>query len=402
MFLKYATRLQKFRSFVIAVALAIAVNASAQSTLDAVLYSVERNNKSLAAVCQFWEARKLEYQTGLTLPNPTLEGQYLIGSPATAGNQVDILAVQPFDFPTTYKKRRELAAAQGEVSNSQFSERRMQVLLETKRTCLEMIYRNKLASLYGERKSQFERLLTDFQKKLDTGEGNILDVNKTKLQLLEISQLQQENAVELQKLQTHLTELNGGEVLVFQDTEYPPLPETQSFEELEAAYEAVDPLRKTLEQEKRIAEKQLDVARTWRLPRFEAGYHYQGILGQRFNGPHLGITLPLWEQKYRTEAQQAQVVFADLQLQDHLNAHFYEIKELYARQELLRKSMEEYRAALNASSNTALLDKALRLGEISTIEYFLELSFYQNALLHVLKTEWDYQVAVAELTQFRL
>jgi outer membrane protein, heavy metal efflux system len=383
-------------------ALAIWANANAQSSLETVLASIEKNNPSLAADHQFWEAKKLEYQTGLTLPNPTVQGQYLIGSPATAGNQTDFFAVQPFDFPTAYKKRRELAAMQGAVYTSEIAARRQEVLLEAKLACLEMTYRNKLAAQHGRRKAGLEKLLADFQRKLDTGDGNILDVNKTRLQLLEISQLQQENAVALQKLQTHLTELNGGEAVVFQDTLYPPLPAIAAFEVMEKEIETADPLRQTLEQEKRIAEKQVEVAKTWRLPKFEVGYHYQGILGQQFNGPHAGVTLPLWEQKNRSEQAKAQVLFADLQLQVHLNEHFFEIKEMHERQAALKKSLDEYTAAIATVSNTALLEKALRLGEISTIEYFLEVSFYQNAVLHFLKTEWEYQAAVAELMRYRL
>jgi hypothetical protein len=34
-----------------------------------------------------------------------------------------------------------------------------------------------------------EELRSDFQTKLDRGDGNILDVNKVRLQLLEITQL---------------------------------------------------------------------------------------------------------------------------------------------------------------------------------------------------------------------
>ena len=189
---------------------------------------------------------------------------------------------------------------------------------------------------------------------------------------------------------------------VFRDTIYPPLSEIAAFEQVEKEYESADPLRQTLEQERRVAEKQLELSKSWRLPKFEAGYHYQGILGQRFNGIHAGVSLPIWEQKHRTEAQQAQVLFADLQLQSHLNEHFFEIKELYERQTSLRKSMEDYRSAISTVSNTALLDKALRLGEITTIEYFLETSFYQNALLHFLKTEHEFHTAVAELMKYSL
>ncbi|MBK8195244.1 MAG: hypothetical protein IPK76_19265 [Lewinellaceae bacterium] len=123
----------------------------------------------------------------------------MFGSPAAAGDQTDIFVVQPFDFPTTYKKRRDLAAAQGAVSISEIAGRRQEVLLEAKLVCLEMVYRNKLKAQFDRRKLDLEKLRGDFQTKLDKGDGNILDVNKTRLQLLEISQLQAENAVELQK-----------------------------------------------------------------------------------------------------------------------------------------------------------------------------------------------------------
>lgn len=388
--------------FICLLALAMGIHANAQSTLERLLSLVEKNNKSLAANRLFWEAQKIEFKTGLTLPNPSIQGQYLFGSPAVAGDQTDLFIVQAFDFPTTYKKRRDLAVAQGAVANSEIAGLRQDILLEAKLVCLEMVYRNKLKGQYERRQAGLEKLRDDFQAKLDQGDGNILDVNKTKLQLLEISQLQQENAVEIQKLQTHLMALNGGESIVFQDTVYPQPPEIPYFELLEEAYETSDPLRQTLEQEKRIAEKKWELAKDWRLPNFEAGYHYQRILGQYFNGIHVGVTLPIWEQKFRSQAQQAQVLFAESQLQSHLNEHYFELKKLYERQASLRKSLDEYQLAISAISNLELLDKSLRLGKITTIEYFLEVSFYQNALLHFLKTEHDYHAALAALMKYRL
>ncbi|MCF8239427.1 MAG: TolC family protein [Saprospiraceae bacterium] len=388
--------------FIILLACTIAVHANAQTNIETVLSSVEKNNKVLTAHIQYWEAQKLDYKTGLTLPNPTVQGQYLFGSPTTAGNQTDIFAVQSFDFPTSYKKRRELADVQGNLSTSSISTLRLDVLLEAKSVCLEMIYRNKLKTHFEGRQIVLEKLKSDFQTKLDNGDGNILDVNKTTLQLLEISQLQQENAIELKRLQTHLLELNGGKILAFSEDDYPLTPAISTFEEVEKAFEAADPIRQSLEQEKLIAEKQLELSQMWRLPKFEAGYHYQGILGQRFNGIHMGMTLPIWEQKNRTQTKQAQVIFSDLQLESYLNERYFEIQELYDRQLSLKKSMDEFQTALSKASNTALLDKALRLGEITTIEYFLEMSFYQNATIHYFKTEKEYQLAVAALYKYKL
>ena len=50
--------------FIKMLALTILANANAQSNLETVLSSVEKNNKSLAADRQFWEAKKLEYKRG--------------------------------------------------------------------------------------------------------------------------------------------------------------------------------------------------------------------------------------------------------------------------------------------------------------------------------------------------
>ncbi|MEZ5031118.1 MAG: TolC family protein [Saprospiraceae bacterium] len=387
---------------IIVFVLFMTANTQAQSSLESVLRSVEQQNKSLIATQQFWESRKLEYTTGLTLPNPTIQGQYLFGSPAVAGDQTDLFIVQSFDFPTVYKQRRDLAKAQGSVSSAHIAGLRQEILLETKLVCIDLVYRLKLDRYYHRRSMALQGLLKDFQQKLDQGDATILDLNKVKLQIIEHRQLQTENQIDLEKLQTQLAELNGGQAIAFVDTLYPDIPGIPPFDQLEKEVESADPLRMTLEQERYISEKQLNLARTWRLPKFEAGYHYQGILGQQFNGIHAGLTLPIWEQKNRIQFQQAQVQYAERELENHRNEHYFEIREMYDRQESLQSWLTEYREIMTTVQQPDLLNKSLRLGEITTMEYFLEMSFYQNAILHLYKAERDFQIAVARLLKYRL
>lgn len=382
--------------------LLLVVNVQGQSNIENVLASIEKNNKTLGSQRQYWETKKLEYKTGLTLPNPTVQGQYLIGSPATAGNQTDFFAVQPFDFPSVYKKRKALAQAQGALSGNKLAELRKDILLEAKLSCLELVYRQQLRQHLSRRRRSLETLQRDFETKLRQGEGNILNVNKVKLQLLETQQLERENTSAEVRLQTYLRELNGGTAVVFVDTIYPFLPAEQSFEQLEQAAEIVDPLLKSLQEEQQIAQQQLGLSKSWRLPKFELGYHYQSILGQRFNGLHVGLSLPLWEHKYRMEQQEAQVQFSDLQVLTHRNEHYHELKALYEEQRALQEMLQQYNTALSGIQSIALLDKALALGEISTAEYFLEWSLYQNAQLRQLETEWEFQQLAAKLYQYLL
>ena len=45
----------------------IVSNIKAQNSVDNILSEIAKNNKSLIANQQYWEAKKLQYKTGLTL-----------------------------------------------------------------------------------------------------------------------------------------------------------------------------------------------------------------------------------------------------------------------------------------------------------------------------------------------
>ncbi len=64
--------------------------------------------------------------------------------------------------------------------------------------------------------------------------------------------------------------------------------------------------------------------------------------------------------------------------------------------------MQEYYAVMNFLNNTALLEKALRLGEITIIQYFADHNYYFSAYDKYLQLELEYQKAIAELYKFQL
>ncbi len=380
----------------------ICMNANAQSKIENVLAEISKNNKTIQANVQFWEAQKLQYKTGLAPNNPTAEYDFLKGSPANAGNQNDFILAQQFDFPTAYFKKLQLAKQQTAQAEFELTAARQNILLDAKNVCIELVYRNKLQVQLAQQKQNTEKLLSDFQTKLDKGDGNILDVNKAKLQLIEIKKQYQENLSAISQLNEKLTSLNGGTDIVFADTTYPMPPVIPDFAQLETDYENADPLRKSLEQQKLITQKQLEVSRALWLPKFEAGYHYQGILGQTYNGIHTGISIPLWENKNTIKLQKTKLLFDDLNLQDHRNEHYYEIKQLYEKYSNLKITLHEYQTVFASLNNETLLNKALSLGQISTIEYFLEMNYYTSALTNYYQTEKEYHEVIAELFKYQL
>lgn len=375
----------------------------AQNNIETALAEIATNNKTLQSQTKFWDAQKLQFKTGNTLYDPTVTYDFMRGSPnAIAGNQTDINVSQRFDFPTVYGKKKSLANEKMKQADFALLNNKRNILLEAKLICIELIYRNKLQTKIEERKTKTEKFQRDFQRKLDVGEGNVLDVNKVKLQLIEINKEYQENLSSINQLKQKLNGLNGGNEIVFTETEYPEFAPILSFENLQAEIEANDPIAKYLEQQNVIAEKQIAVTKAMSLPKFEAGYHYQGILGQNFHGFKVGMSIPLWENRNRVAQSQSELSTTETQLDEHKNTYYFEIKQLYEKYTNLQKTVDEYQTVLGSINSIKLLDKALQYGEITTIQYFLEAGYFYTATNNYLQTEKEFNEVVAELYKFQL
>jgi outer membrane protein TolC len=173
--------------FIISILLVVITSSVlSQSAVNNVLSSVETNNKSIQSNKKYWEARRAEFKTGLTPYDPQVEYDYLFGSPVGAGNQKDFSVTQRLDFPSTYKRKRQLSNQQIAQTSLQQSVYRQDILLEAKLISLQIIYLNKKALELNRRLANTKQLVQDYQKKLDKGDVIILEVNKAKLQLLNI------------------------------------------------------------------------------------------------------------------------------------------------------------------------------------------------------------------------
>jgi len=375
---------------------------AAQTNVDNVISQIARNNKSILATQQYWDAQDLQYKTGLTPNNPKVEYDYLPGRPDGAGTQEEFNITQAFDFPTAYGKKNKVSEQQVTQSTFQMMVVRQDILLEAKQVCLELIYLNKLNQELTNRLTQVENVRNNFQEKLTKGEGNILDVNKANLQLITLKSELESSRSSMKQWNHKLTELNGGIEIAFNEAAYPVLPELLELNELDSIIEANNPIAKVLQQEKVIAQQKIELSKSMALPKIEAGYHAQAILGQRYQGAHIGLTLPLWENKNKVKFQQATFSHSDLKLQEHKTEHSFYIKQLYEKHQNLKSLVEEYNQVLLNANNSELLNKALKAGQISSIEYFMELSYFYTAYDKLLLKDKELQKTIAELYKFQL
>ena len=382
--------------------LLISTTVFSQTGVDSILAQVSKNNKAIQANREYQLARKAEFKTGLTPYDPIVEYDYLSGSPAGAGNQRDFTVTQQLDFPSVYRSKRVLSNQQSLQSDLQHRVFTQDILLNAKLEALELIYLNKQAVELKLRLARTQQLVSDYQKKLDQGDVIILDVNKAKLQLLNIQQDVMLNDNTIRQVLTRLKEFNGGVDVTLSDTIYPLVFQVPDFRTLDSLIEKHDPILQVYEQEQLIREQQITVQKRLNLPKIEAGYHYQGILGQSYSGVHGGISIPLWENKNRIKAAEANLNYANFNTINHKLEHQLENKQYYDQLEVRKNAMTEYRTLLSSLNNTTLLNKALQYGQITIIQYAQDEQFYFDSYSRYLQLEAEYHKAIARLYKFTL
>ena len=78
--------MKKISAFILCLQWVIAT-CDAQSNIDSILDRIQSTNMEIGSNTKYWDAKGLEYKTGLTPMNPFIEYDYLFGSPAGLGNQ---------------------------------------------------------------------------------------------------------------------------------------------------------------------------------------------------------------------------------------------------------------------------------------------------------------------------
>ncbi|MBL7953088.1 MAG: TolC family protein [Flavobacteriales bacterium] len=373
------------------------------STMAAVLDQVRANNKELLASAQRLEAQHVQERTGLSLPDPTLEYDWMNGRPAaTAGVQHDLTIAQVFEFPTAYAARRTMAELKNDQHDQENIAVRRDVLLDAQRTCISLVHANKRAGLLQRRADFASRFVAGLRIRFERGAATVLDLRRA--EMMEAGIIADVRSAEMERtaLEQHLMELNGGIGIVFADTIYPPLDMLPSFEQVEASMEAVDPDLLILNAQAAVSAQQERLYRATGLPQFEVGYRYQGILGATYHGTHAGLVVPLWSNRNKVRQQKRWSEAYSLLTEEHRVKHFYEARHLYDRAMELQNITAAFVQRAQADDSELLLERSFSAGQISVLEYQMESLLIQQNRERALALERDHRLAVADVLSYLL
>lgn len=374
----------------------------AQTNIDDVLKAVEQNNTTLQALRQTADAQKLENRTGLTLPDPEVGFNYLWGSPSGVGNRKDASVSQSFDIATVSGLKGKVAREKNELVEWQYKSDRMNILLEAKQYCLDLIYYNALLEELAIRLEHAKGIAAGQKERLNSGEGNKLEYNNVMLSLSMLEGEITRMKTERDAVQSQLTRLNGGESVTFTKTEYETIEMPDNFIEWCHVAETKNPVLAYVKQEIEVSRKQLFLNKTMGLPTFSVGYMGEYVVGQRYQGISLGMSIPLWSNKNRVRQAKAAVRAAESRQADAKEQFYGNLEILYQRTSGLKIAAETYRASLVEANNSRLLKTALDEGEISVLDYLVGIGLYYDAVNQALDAERAYQKAYAEMSAVEL
>ena len=377
----------------------LALSAQAQVSFDNVLKEIEMNNTTLKAYREKANADKIGNKTGINMANPEVEFGYLWGSPSGEGNRVDLNVTQSFDFPTAYRYKTQLSDGKNQQVDMIYDQQKVEILQQARLICVELVYQTKMNKILSDRLQQARELSDAYQKSFDQGNIDILERNKTKLNLLNAEKALQINEVDLNLSKSELQRLNGG-LDVGEFNSYSDFTFPLNFVEWFGIVKGNNPSLRVAEQEVALSRKQEQLTRALNLPKITAGYASERVSGTTFQGVSVGVSIPLWEGKNTVKHQKAQTVALQMQHEDSELQFKNTLKNQYDKAKKLSLLLKEYEDALSVTSSQDLLKIALDKGQLSLINYLLELSVYYETVDKYLETERDYQLAVAELQQW--
>lgn len=388
----------KFNLFIAAFLFSGAVQAQ---SIDEILRSIEQNSPELKSQQQVTHAAQMEVQTLNNLEDPSVEYSPFFAKGVEGVASSELVVKQGFDFPTLYAARKKQGKLQQEVLNRRNEMNRREILLRAKTLCLDLIRLNQEQKLLEQRKKNAEELLALFNERLEKGDANILEVNKIKMERMNVQTEVAQNAAAHRNALQQLLAMNGNLPLEFACSSYPVLTPVTSYSALYDEVMTTDATLLEADATARAADKELSVNRQNWLPKLEVAYRRNTSLGEKSNGFLVGGSIPLFSKRKRTQIARAQAISAQLQRDDvrlkteaNIQSQFNEIQQL-------NEAMQAYDIPL-MHQTLDLLKQAVTAGQLSIIDYYVEAEGVYRNLQAYMEIENQYQKLMATVYKNRL
>lgn len=372
------------KRFLIAVSLVLMASAArAEGSIGNVLKQIAQNNLTLKALHHDNEAEVLDIKAANAPGGLSVEYSPFFRSGYSGVAQSELVVSQEIQFPTKYADRNKQANLQKAVGGKVYEKNRRDILLEAQLLCVDVIRLNKTLAMLGQRLKNSEALRQMYEKRMEAGDANILEVNKVKLDCMEVQTLVSEAQNERMLLLQQLAELNGGKPVTIDDVEIPkfqPIADFESYKALALASDADIQMAETMLQSADMNVKMQK--REW-LPNISFGYRRNTEQKEAVNGVLVGVSFPLYSNSKNIRAARERRQSAQLQVEQARSTAESQLRSGYQQLVGLQQVLDHSDVKMMQES-IELFSKALQQGEINALEYYTEVnSIYEKLQRHI-------------------
>ena len=352
-------------------------------TVGDVLKQVAANNLTLQALVHDNQADVLDIKASNSIGGPSVEYSPFFTKGYSGVAESELVVSQEIDFPTKYAARNKQAQMQQTVGDKLLAKQRRDILLQAQLLCIDLIRLNQTLSMLRERLANSETLLQMYQKRMEAGDANALELNKVKLDCMEVRTLVNEAQGERTSLLQQLRQLNGGKPIDVTDTVLPDYPQITNFEEYRALAIASDADVAVAQTALRAADMNLKLQKNEWLPNISFGYRRNTEQGEGINGFLVGVSFPLYSNSSNVKAARQRRESAELQVVQAQNEAEASLRTNYEQLQGLQQVIDHSDVKLLQESLT-LFAKALQQGEITALVYYVEInSIYEKLQRHI-------------------
>lgn len=365
-------------------------------SIEEVLQSVAMNNPELKSLIQSTEAAQLQLKTDNMPEDPTVEYSSFYSRNTTGQSGSELVVSQGFDFPTLYATRSRQNKLSSASLESGLDVERRRILLEAKTVCMDIIMYRQLGELLDMQSGIAEEMLELFQKRYETGDATALELNKIKMELMNVATEVADNRAALSAADNTLRAMNGDVELVFDADFYPLAEDVADPQAAMEEYISGNAAIISAETAAQAAQKQVSLDRQGWIPKIEIGYRRNTAIREAEHGFLVGGSIPLFSNSRKVRMAKAQSVSAHNRLamakaraQAEASSFIDDIRETKA-------ALDAYDEPLMRET-LSLLKEAVEGGQISVIDYFVEASNIYTNLSNCITLQNRYQKLLAQL-----
>ena len=378
------------------------LRAQSMESIDSVLAAVERNNLELRALQQNNEASRLEIQSQNNLQQDLSVSYSPFFSRGYDGvSSSELVVSMGFDFPSQYVSRGKSGKLQTQALDMQYALQRRDILLQAQLLCLDLVRLNQEKELLDTRMANADELLALMEKRFAEGGANVIEVNKVKMERMNVRTLAAQNEAARQNALQSLRAMNGNIPVELLAAEYPAVSDIVDYDEFYAEVMATDAGILSAEASVDAAAQEIKVNRQNWLPKFEVGYRRNTAMTEASHGFLVGASLPLFSSRNKTKIAEARHTAAQSELENARLQAETQLQSRYNELQQIRSAVQTYDVPLMHSTLDAL-KSAVLAGQMSVIDYYVEADNVYGNLSTYLSLENQYRKLLAEAYRNRL